>query len=333
MKKKISILTILILILSILIYFILSKNNFFKSEDINQNKDLTKIILSNKSICEKCPNGVKEVQLEKKGKKWYVNNKYNANINQINILLETIKKMTIKRPVGVNERSNILKRLDTQRTKVELIKNSDTIKTILVGGNTADQLGTYMIIKDSLNNEPYVFHIDGFNGYLNSRFSCEESNWIDKTIFNLSKKEISKIELNYLDDNNKSFWIEKSNSSKIILKTNNDILTKIDSSFSLNYFKNFEKIYCEKILNNNSNFNVKDIIKRRPFFEIKITLESDSILLLKGIRKKSSERGRTMNSKYDTERFYGYIDSTLLLIQYQKFDKILMSLNDFLIEN
>ena len=65
MKKKISILTILILILSILIYFILSKNNFFKSEDINQNKDLTKIILSNKSICEKCPNGVK-VQLEKR---------------------------------------------------------------------------------------------------------------------------------------------------------------------------------------------------------------------------------------------------------------------------
>ena len=57
--------------------------------------------------------------------------------------------MTIKRPVGVNERSNILKRLDTQRTKVELIKNSDTIKTILVKGNTADQLGTYMIIKDS----------------------------------------------------------------------------------------------------------------------------------------------------------------------------------------
>ena len=214
MKKKISILTILILILSILIYFILSKNNFFKSEDINQNKDLTKIILSNKSICEKCPKGLKEVQLEKR-QKWYVNNKYKANENQINILLETIKKMTIQRPVGVNERSNILKRLDTQRTKVELIKNSDTIKTILVGGNTADQLGTYMIIKDSLNNEPYVFHIDGFNGYLNSRFSCEESNWIDKTIFNLSKKEISKIELNYLDDNNKSFWIEKSNFQKL----------------------------------------------------------------------------------------------------------------------
>lgn len=329
MKKNIILLSIVTFILAIIIYTFLPK-------DIDT--EITKISLSNKTICEKCPNGIKEVQLEKKNGNWYVNNKFNANINQINLLIETINKMSIKRPVGINEKKNILKRLDVQRTKVDVLNsNNDTLKTILVGGNTADQLGTYMIMLDFLdetqNKSPYVFHIDGFNGYLNSRFSCEEVNWIDKTIFNSSGKDITKIELNYLDEPNKSFLIEKSNSSKIILKTNQKKYTNIDSLFSLNYFKNFEKIFCEKILNNNSNFNVEDIIKRKPFFEINITLASDSILTLKGIRKNSSERGRTMNSKYDTERFYGFIDNKLLLIQYQKLNKILVFNDEFLIEN
>ena len=53
----------------------------------------------------------------------------------------------------------------------------------------------------------------------------------------------------------------------------------------------------------------------------------------KGIRKNSSQRGRTQNLKYDTERFYGEINNDLLLIQYQNFNEILKINEALNIEN
>ena len=53
------------------------------------------------------------------------------------------------------------------------------------------------------------------------------------------------------------------------------------------------------------------------------TLKSRRKINLKGIRKKSSEKGRSQNQKYDPERFYGLFNNKLILIQYQQFEKIL----------
>ena len=54
-----------------------------------------------------------------------------------------------------------------------------------------------MILENS--SEPYVVSIPGFNGYLSSRFSCEENDWKDKIIFNYDKNEIESVHLNYRD--------------------------------------------------------------------------------------------------------------------------------------
>ena len=336
MKKYISVLFMLILILGIIIYLFLTKNDLGK-EILNINekrevKEIRKIILKNKTACPTCPNGVKEVLLEKKDTNWYVNNEFRANENQIDLLLETIENMDIQRPVGVNERPNILKRMDVQHTTVKLFYNTNNVKTIRVGGNTQDQLGTYMIIEDSLKNEPYVFHIPGFKGYLNSRFSCEETNWIDKTIFNFPKEEITKIEITYPNNLDDSFSIEKLKSNKIIFKEEKKDSLILDSIVALSYFENFENVFCEKVLNDNAKFSTEEIKKRTALFNISIVLKNDSKINLKGIQKNSSERGRTKDSPYDTERFYGYIDNHLLLIQYQKLSKILKTKNDFYIK-
>ena len=329
MKKNISILLVLILVLGFIIYIFLPKSDLRKKTT----NEITKIKLKNKTACLNCPNGVKEVILERKKDNWYVNQQFIANERQIDLLLKTIEEMKIKRPIGLLERKNVLRRMDVQSIKVELFSDKQNIKTIWVGGNTADQLGTYMIIKDTLNTEPYVFHIPGFNGYLNSRFSCEENNWRDKKIFNFSNNDIKKIEIIDYEDPELSFSIEELKSNKYMLTHNNIYTVLIDDTLAKKYFKKFDEIFCEKILSDNAEFSTNEIKKRTPFLKISILQKNDLIITLKGIRKNSSERGRTQNSKYDTERFYGEINNDLLLIQYQNFNEILKINEALNIEN
>ncbi len=267
---------------------------------INNIEEIDHIEITNKTP--------KTVFLTKNNEKWELKNGFPVSTEAINYLLETIRDMQIKRPVAVNEKENILKRMSVQRTKVSIFSNNKNIKTIYVGGNTQDQLGTYMILDNS--NEPYIISIPGFNGYLSSRFSCEENTWKEKVIFNINKDDIEKIEINYRDTTN-SFQIH----SKDI--------------FSDQYFSNFKKVSCEKFLKNNQDFNVEEIKKREPIFHINIKLKTGEELKLKGFEKKSSFKGRTKNKNYDTERFYGLFKDELVLIQYQQFEKILKKKDDF----
>ena len=62
--------------------------------------------------------------------------------------------------------------MSTQRTQVKIFSNKKILKTIYVGGDTQDQLGTYSMILDN-SSEPYVLEIPGFKGYLSSRFHAK----------------------------------------------------------------------------------------------------------------------------------------------------------------
>ena len=297
MKKSITLL---------LIITIFSACNEKKKLDDKRNFSINNIeLIDYIEIKNKTP---KEVILSKKNGKWELQNGFPVNKQSINYLLETIRDMQIKRPLALKEKETIIKRMSVQRTKVSIFSNEKNIKTIYVGGNTQDQLGTYMILDNS--SEPYVISIPGFNGYLSSRFSCEENTWKDKVIFDFKKEDIESVEINY-KDSLQSFKINKQN------------------SISNQYFSNFKNISCEKFLKNNTDFNIEDIKKRTPIFEINLNLNSGDTIRLKAFEKKSSIKGRTKNKNYDTERFYGLFKDELILIQYQQFKNILKKKDDF----
>lgn len=297
--KKIFVITILIFIT---FYSCKKKKKLTDRRDfsINNIDQIDYIEIENKTP--------KIVSLSKKNKKWELENGFPVREEAISYLLETIRDMQIKRPVALKEKENIIKRMSTQRTKVSIFSNGENIKTIYIGGNTQDQLGTYMILDKS--SEPYVLSVPGFNGYLSSRFSCEKNTWKEKIIFNLNKDEIKKIEINYRDTMN-SFKIHS------------------NDSISSQYFSNFKKVSCEKFLKNNKDFNVEEIKKREPIFHINIDMSNGEKIKLKGFEKKSSIKGRTKNKNYDNERFYGLFKDELILIQYQQFKNILKKKDDF----
>ena len=169
--------------------------------------------------------------------KWILNDSLIANQNLINIVLKTIKEVRIKSPIARAALPNIIKRMAIQNTELNIFKKNKKIKTIYIGGETPDQLGTFMMIHGA--KEPYIMHIPGFNGYLSSRFSCNENIWKSKRIFN---QKIKQAEYNF---QNTMDYIEIKNLPEI------------------------NNIYCESFLSNNENFKINNIIQRKPFLTLR----------------------------------------------------------------
>ena len=174
------------------------------------------------------------------------------------------------------------------------------IKTIYIGGETADQLGTYMMISGA--KEPYIVHIPGFNGYLSSRFLCKKEAWRSKKIFT---KKVTKA--SYQLDKDQKIEINKKN------------------------FIFLDSIYCEKYIDNI--LNIEEIKTRKPFLTLKTFSEDSKEQILYCIRKKPVNKEKYANDKFDKERFYLLHNETLTLIQYSQFKELIKSENimkDFL---
>jgi hypothetical protein len=146
------------------------------------------------------------------GNKWVVNDKYPANKYHVNLLLKTLHLMRIKSPVAQSAEENIIKRLATKSTKVEVYDGDELLKTLFVGGVTQNQTGTYAMLKGS--TKPFIIEIPGFRGYLTSRFHTVENSWRSARIFQYTENEIEKINVKVGEKSSQPF--------EIIVKGKND---------------------------------------------------------------------------------------------------------------
>lgn len=257
------------------------KRNFSISDTLS----IDKIVLENRSL-EKLI-----LKRDGHGTKWSLNDTLIANSYSINLLLKTTKEMRVKNPIARSALQNVIKRMAIQNTKVDFFKKNKKIKTIYIGGETADQLGTFMMIEGA--KEPYIVHIPGFNGYLSSRFSCKEYLWRSKKIFHKKIKTVTYIK-------------------------NDSQLEHSNMPIKL------ENTYCEKFITDNENLQ-NEIKSRVPFITIKVSTETGSTKNLYCIRKKTVNKIKYEHQEYDQERFYGLINNTIMLIQYKQFKDIDLS--------
>jgi len=298
LSKQITVSTqnILLFIIICLLFFItrnIINNSITKSSKINNQEfyiedtlNVNKIILSNRNL------DTIVFQRDKDYQTWYLNNNIQVSPSSMNLMLKTLKEMRVKSPISRAALKNVIKRMSTQNTKVQIYYKNKLSKTIFIGGETQDQLGTYMMLESAI--EPYVIHIPGFNGYLSSRFSCKELFWRNRNVFD-----------------------RRSGTLDIIFHDNN----------CLRELNNLNNIYCESFIYDNNDFKSKDILQRKPFLKIYFENNDKETKVFYGYRKNPVKKEKYKEHLYDRERFYGIWDTLstnnpLMLIQYQQFERI-----------
>ncbi len=222
-------------------YFFLNKNETKSTLNpketnfsVTDTASVTKIFISDKY-------GNSNTIERKDESNWVINNKYEARKDLVKMLLETLTRMEVKRPVDKNSRNETIRDFATLGRKVEIYQNGELSKTFYVGQTTDNDMGTYFIMEGSEN--PYVLHIPGFQGFLSTRFDLNETKWRSVPVFRNTLASLEQLKIEYPKNPAGNFTVEKTADNKYTL--NGKALTPEETENVKAYLENYAFINGE----------------------------------------------------------------------------------------
>jgi hypothetical protein len=264
---------------------------------------------------------------------WMVNNSYEARPDAIKILLETIKQIKVKAPVGRASFNNVVKKLAVKSTKVEIYQKGKLSKTYYVGGTTEDFLGNYMMIENS--SAPFIMHIPGFDGYLYPRYYAIPDLWRSTALYRYKAQDITNIK--FLDHKTPTAsWELTQENTKISLKNyKGEDIAQFDTLKAREFLTRFYKVNCEGYVKEIEPERKDSILNSNPRSTFTITAKNGERKELKCYTKKLLSETYDISGKLmdvDVDRFYGIINDNkkdLLLLQNFVFDNLMVSVDNF----
>lgn len=154
------------------------------------------------------------VTLERQGDHWTYNKVFTARQTAVDNLMEIISKVRVMYIPPEAAEANMIKSLASEGIKVEIYDQAGkALKKYYVGGVTADESGTFMIMEGA--ERPYVTHIPTMQGGLRVGLLMEhEDDWKDRTVFAEKPENIQSVSVEYPQMKSESFKIEKTGSAQ-----------------------------------------------------------------------------------------------------------------------
>ena len=266
------------------------------------------------------------INLDKTENNWQINNRYKVKNNSMEIILQTIKNISVQRPVSESRYNKVIQDLATNGVKIEIYQNREQkpTKIYTIGSNTSDHSGTYMLLKNQ--EQPYIMHIVGFNGILGPRYGLQgqEVNttiWRDRNIFKLKAEEIKSLQLINEKGMDSSFTI-KNERENLTLFDFQQIKIKSRKETLLSYLNLFQNINCESFKDESVREKLADEKKLYTF----IIEHQNGVDSLSIYQMRDKKKSKTEAEKYTVERMYAVLNSgDVMLIQNYVFNKLLIT--------
>lgn len=232
-QKTLVLLLILIFVAAILIYYYVfneQKSSTSERETGFALKDTASIF----KIEIKDPNK-NNIILMRTAKGWSFDNTEAANEWLIRTVLETVYHISVKSPVSTTAKAQVTQLLSKQATQVSLYdKQNDLLKEYYFGGQANGLDGTFARLKGAKN--PYIVSVDGFEGYLSTRFPTDKFLWKSRRIFKTTLSNVQSIAVNYAKGDSSYVLVQQQPTRWYIDQKEvsyNNFVKK-----GLNYFKN-----------------------------------------------------------------------------------------------
>ena len=183
------------------------------------------------------------------GKVWDLNGRFKAREDAVTLLLKTFKRAAIQGPVAEAAEPNVVRLISARGKKVEVYQGGDTpVKTWYVGTATPSHTGTYMVLETPQGRgaKPYVVHMEGFTGYLSTRFFTSERDWRFTGLFNHPKRSLSRVEVRNLDEEGQSYMLSSKEDGTLALRDlEGNPQAYRDTSGLRQHFLRFKKVHLE----------------------------------------------------------------------------------------
>jgi len=263
---------------------------------------------------------------------WTFNDSFLAWSSHVDLLLnETMAKLSVKNPVNKSARNNVLSRMAIKAIKVMVYdeKSPKPIKVYYVGGTTSDLLGTYFM--EEGDDTPYVIHINGFNGYLNTRYSLDRDEWISRTIFGSTKEQIKSVSMEFPTQPSESYKLINT-AGGIDVEMESGLATNVNRGAVRSLLASFDQLNFEGYDDLKSSTFVDSLKQTSPL--VIITVESDNRETdrLTFYPKPIDTRTKDLYDKEgnelatDSDRYYAVYNKMdrLLIVQDYTFQKVLV---------
>ena len=309
MSKNYKYLFLFLLLLTGLAFFIYKKNNV-KSSMTDSSRDfgientdkIGKIFVTDRSHLG--------YTLEKRNGVWFADSIHPADIEFVNILLTTIRKMSVTNLVPKTAIPNIMKDVATIGKKVEIYDlDGKKLKSFYIGATNQRVNGVFMVLEGY--NIPYEMGITGFNGNIGGRFW--PLNLIDvrsKQLFKYQAGQIKSIEITYPRDKDESFTLNIEGNSKYkvfpISTTRKVINREVSKGLTERFLSNFEDIRAAYVIRDNM-LGADTLVSTVPFASYKI-LDKDNITKTVDFYPVLNGENR-IGLGYEPETFYAVVNN------------------------
>ncbi|MBX7052738.1 MAG: hypothetical protein K1X54_11930 [Flavobacteriales bacterium] len=339
MKKNLILLLALLIVAFVAWYFYQnSKPGTIKDEPlsnfaIEDTASINKIIITDQD-----GNVAKLVRIPG-NKLWQLNDQYPAREDAVNLLLETFKRMRIRGNVSDNARENMMKLMVTNSKRVEVFMGGDEpAKIYYVGIPTPDHTGTHMLLEIpgiGRSEEPYITHMEGFSGFLSTRFFTDPYEWRYTGVFSYPELEFHTVSIENFLDPSSSIAVEYRGGNDIKLYENYQAATKtfgnpipdFDTLAIKNFLLMFKKMHVESY-NTGLLPAMQDSIRNLPpSFRISVIGNNNETNTIDLYRRKSTknfidEAGNPI--LWDDGHFWGIVNhGDLALAQTYTFNPVL----------
>lgn len=217
--------------------------------------------------------------LEKKSNVWYADSTYPADPEFVNILLTTVRKMTVTNLVPKPAIPNVMKDIATIGKKVEIYDiNGNKLRSFYIGNSNQRVNGSYMVLEGY--NIPYEMGITGFNGDIGGRFwPLHRIDIRSKQLLNYKAGDIKKVEVEYPRDKDESFALDISGFSNYTLSPTNPTTKpsskKISKAAIEKFLSNMESVQATYVVPTNM-LGADTLVSSVPFAKFIITGKNDN---------------------------------------------------------
>lgn len=332
-NKKLTITLLLILIGSASWLYFNTKSNTLKRENsdfaVKDTASITKLFLADKNN--------NTILLERvNAKTWTLNGKYEPREDLINLLLESICRVTVKAPVSKAAFETIIKNMAGSSTKVEIYQGGDKpVKVYYVGGSDQDHSGTYMLMENS--SVPFLTHIEGFRGFLSPRYLASETDWRSTKLLSYNYGEIESVKVVHTTKSTDSFILSDEGNNHFSVKNleSGEVVTNYDTAKVYQYLSYFKKVHYEGgyFADDPVDIKIKDSLKSAvPKHIITVSDKRGKVVEIKTYQRKAPEEVNAFGDslKYDVDRMYALVNNSyFVIIQYFVFDPITRKIDYF----
>lgn len=335
MKRWIIALIVLVLVAGAAYYLYDSSRNSLNAPKwrefaVEDTAAITKVFLADKA-------GNKVLVERQLGKSlWRVNGKYDARPDVTKYLLETIKTVSVKTPVPKPAQQNVMRKLAAGGIKVEIYtkdSGDEPEKVYYVGGETSDQMGTFMMLEGS--PIPFITEIKGFFGYLTPRYSPKEIDWRDIIFFRLKPDAIAKVEIQYPPKPEEGFVIDNTAKQPTVSRLiNEDMVPNPDMVKLQKYLGGFTVTPYESVAFNLKPEKVDSILKTSPFAIFNLKEKAGKTHTMKCFYIKRHMEELDENGKplpVNTDKFHIQYNNSkeLFVAQFYVWDRVLVPFSFF----